>query len=72
MSKIYLFDFDDHKLCVDLDTVRIITFRDSQIRLTFKDTSDVFEFNLSKSEEEHNNPIRTKEFYKKLIDFWME
>lgn len=65
MSKVYLFDFDDLKICIDLDTVSMITFRDSQIRIVFKATKDISEFDFSK------NIIHTKEFYDKLINFWM-
>jgi hypothetical protein len=65
MSKVYLFDFDDLKICIDLDTVSMITFRESQIRIVFKGSTDISEFDFSK------NIIHTKEFYNKLIDFWM-
>lgn len=65
MSKVYLFDFDDLQICIDLDTVSMITFRDSQIRIVFKATKDISEFDFSKK------ILHTKEFYDNLINFWM-
>lgn len=68
MAKIFTFEIEEETICVDLDTVKMITFREDGIRITFKDCDEISEFNFYDDDEDVKN--RLKEDAKKLINFW--
>jgi hypothetical protein len=67
MTKIFTFNYENEKACIDLDTVRMITFREDKISVMFKDTGAISDFMLSGLETKTK-----KECIDDLIDFWRE